>query len=404
MQRRFQAAALFTPAAPVTEQDLLAGRTAEINELLVACGAPGKHAIVFGERGVGKTSLASVFGKVVDGLVVRTTATCESTDTFQSVVARLLSQVTIPFETADKTMGFVQQEDRHEQQVPLNALPGFDGSSESIGRLCQQLNIRLLLVVDEFDRLAESERRGFADCIKVLSDQIAPVTIIIVGVAAVVQDLIGQHQSIERALAQIRLDRLDVAECKAIVEKRLPKLGLSSSPPVLESIANLSQGLPHFVHLVGLGTVMGAIERSSLVVEDADLATGVRKSIRQADQSILSAYQTATYSPRVDALYTKVLCACAMAETDEMGFFNARQVLPHMQRLHGNHVSHSHFTKHLNQFSTARGHVLEQVGSRRKYQYRFRNPMMRAYVLLRAVDTAALKVSDVQYTPAKRFI
>ena len=51
----------FSPSAPIDKQrSLFAGRTRQIDRLLGAIFQRGQHAIIFGERGVGKTSLANL--------------------------------------------------------------------------------------------------------------------------------------------------------------------------------------------------------------------------------------------------------------------------------------------------------------------------------------------------------
>ena len=44
----------FSPSAPIDSTDLFAGRTRQIERLLGAIFQRGQHAIIFGERGVGK--------------------------------------------------------------------------------------------------------------------------------------------------------------------------------------------------------------------------------------------------------------------------------------------------------------------------------------------------------------
>jgi hypothetical protein len=49
----------FTPSTPITSRDSFAGRSREIQKVIGVVTEPGKHAIIYGERGVGKTSLAN---------------------------------------------------------------------------------------------------------------------------------------------------------------------------------------------------------------------------------------------------------------------------------------------------------------------------------------------------------
>src|SRR5438876_699166 len=53
-------ASVFRPRVPVTAKDLFAGRFGQLRDLMNTVLQPGQHAVVFGERGVGKTSLVNV--------------------------------------------------------------------------------------------------------------------------------------------------------------------------------------------------------------------------------------------------------------------------------------------------------------------------------------------------------
>ncbi|HKZ96777.1 MAG TPA: ATP-binding protein, partial [Hyphomicrobiaceae bacterium] len=51
----------FTPGAPIKERDLFAGRQPQIALLTDAVRRAGHHAVIYGEPGVGKSSLANTF-------------------------------------------------------------------------------------------------------------------------------------------------------------------------------------------------------------------------------------------------------------------------------------------------------------------------------------------------------
>ena len=50
---------LFNPSRPINEQRHFAGRISEVQDLLDIVFEGGAHAIIYGERGVGKSSLAN---------------------------------------------------------------------------------------------------------------------------------------------------------------------------------------------------------------------------------------------------------------------------------------------------------------------------------------------------------
>ena len=57
---RFEAGQLFTPSTPIAVAEFFSGRKKEIEQLFEAIAERGRHAMVYGERGVGKTSLSQV--------------------------------------------------------------------------------------------------------------------------------------------------------------------------------------------------------------------------------------------------------------------------------------------------------------------------------------------------------
>ncbi len=49
----------FTPGAPINSRDLFSGRKKQVDKAISTIFQRGQHAVIFGERGVGKTSLAN---------------------------------------------------------------------------------------------------------------------------------------------------------------------------------------------------------------------------------------------------------------------------------------------------------------------------------------------------------
>lgn len=51
---------IFTPSRPVRTMDLLRGRDGNVRRLIEILNTPGQHALLFGDRGVGKSSIANI--------------------------------------------------------------------------------------------------------------------------------------------------------------------------------------------------------------------------------------------------------------------------------------------------------------------------------------------------------
>jgi len=59
-QKFISLAQVFRPSGPVDKGDLFQGRTGQIVQMAQTIVTPGRHGVIYGERGVGKTSLSAV--------------------------------------------------------------------------------------------------------------------------------------------------------------------------------------------------------------------------------------------------------------------------------------------------------------------------------------------------------
>ena len=64
---------LFNPSSPIDESRLFSGRTEQVRDLLDIVYERGAHAVIFGERGVGKSSLANTLSTRVPSVVTNMT-------------------------------------------------------------------------------------------------------------------------------------------------------------------------------------------------------------------------------------------------------------------------------------------------------------------------------------------
>src|SRR5437660_1548109 len=78
---------LFTPGAPIDELTLFAGRQDQIQRLRDTLVSKGRHAVIFGERGVGKTSLVKIFhlGRRSPQRIHHVYVQCLKEDTFDTM-------------------------------------------------------------------------------------------------------------------------------------------------------------------------------------------------------------------------------------------------------------------------------------------------------------------------------
>jgi hypothetical protein len=156
---------------------------------------------------------------------------------------------------------------------------------------------------------------------KALSDSGSNVTILVVGVADSVTDLIERHQSIERCTEQIQMPRMAVDERREVLEKRLGQLGMAISGDGRWKIINLSKGLPAYVHALGKFAVFSALGEGRINVTEADVDSAINQVLQSSQQTLKDAYEAATRSNQARAQFRHVLTACALARVDDGGYF-----------------------------------------------------------------------------------
>jgi Cdc6-like AAA superfamily ATPase len=265
----------FRPTAPIDRRSLFSGRTEQLGDLFAAVDQPGQHAVVFGERGVGKTSLIAVGAETLASAdVITARTTCDRSDDFETVWRKALDDLL--FTTSRPGIGFAGAP--REARVGGASFLDDDPTPHSVKRGLQRLagSRRLAIFIDEFDRLeAEEVRVLFADTIKALSDQLSTVTVVLIGVADDVDQLIADHQSIERALQLIHMPRMSPQEIAEIVTRGLDAARLAIERDALERLTEAAGGLPHYAHLYGQLAGRIALE---------DLRTRVRR--RDVDEAV----------------------------------------------------------------------------------------------------------------------
>lgn len=380
----------FTPGSPIDHKDLFAGRKRQRQKLLSTIFQKGEHAILFGERGVGKTSLANI---MYDFLVVmtqfsyvRAKANCSEAMSFADLWRSIFSQLT--FETPEGTTLTLDQD------LPDNP------NSENIREAFQLIDNRSIIIIDELDKVKDVHfKRSLADTVKTLSDNAIPTTLIMVGVGDSIDDLIAEHQSVERNIVQVPMKRMAKYELLEIIDKGLTKceeMTIEEEPR--ERIADYSQGLPYYTHLLARESALAAIEAGRIAISMRDLEAGVKEAVDDKLETNLTAYNTAVDAPRGE-YFKPVLLSCALAHKNDQQWFFARDVVEPLRLItQRQYLDIPAFAKHLKAFCEQdRGSILERKGPPRKVQYRFAKPLMEPYVILRGLADGLIREPELSH-------
>lgn len=398
MNKLAEVGSVFTPGAPVSEKDLFAGRLDQLDQVISAATQRGYHAILYGERGVGKTSLANIIanGLQASGGWVVPRVNCDGTDTFSSLWRKALQDIALT--KSRPGMGFGASEIT-EVESAIAQLPE-TVSPDDVRRALQSLSglARMLIAFDEFDRLHDKHVTTLmADTIKTLSDYAVPATILMIGVAGSVDELIDGHQSVERALVQIPMPRMSGAEIRQIVTNGVNRLSMGIDEAALTELTSLSQGLPYITHLLALNSTKNTVRNDRTNISSADVDEGIKQSLGQWQQSVVKAYYDATQSSQPGNIYKPVLLACALAETDDLGYFSAAAVRAPLRIITERDYDIPNFAQHLKNFGDeGRGGMIERTGETRRIRYRFTSPLMRPYIIMRGFTDGLITRRQMQ--------
>ncbi|MFZ2752654.1 MAG: AAA family ATPase [Lysobacteraceae bacterium] len=373
----------FSPGAPVQEMELFAGRIDQLRSLVDVVQQRGRHGIVFGERGVGKTSLANILSLVVSAphrKVISVKVNADPNDTFTSLWKKVFKRLNFEVKREDGTISTRKIADDFPGDISPDdvnlVLSNFDATTVPV------------IIIDEFDRISDSATTVLmADTIKGLSDYSTNATLVIVGVAEDVGGLIEGHQSISRALLQVKMPRMTSDELSQIISSRYKKCGISCDEEALWKMTFLSRGLPYYAQMLGMHSARRAIRNRLRKVRPEDVETALSDAIGELDQTIKETYLAATRSQRGDTLYAPVLLACALARSDELGAFQQSAVTDPLNRIvRGKNYKPTTFAFHMNEFTdVARKSVLERFGEPRNYRYRFTDPLLQPFVIMKGL-------------------
>ncbi|MCD8455265.1 ATP-binding protein [Tenacibaculum finnmarkense genomovar ulcerans] len=374
---------VFSPASPIKQKDFFFGRINQLNKIADAINEEGQHAILYGDRGVGKTSLANIMATSYTNLHP-VKITCGRLDNFKILWQNALDN--IQFSKTTTGIGFNPQQTKEIVQIGNQTRNIAELRPSHIVQILNSLPAtRLLFIFDEFDNISTKKARAtFADLIKSLSDNNINSTIVLVGIADSIESLIGNHQSLERCLKQVKMPKMKNEECEEIITSGLQRLGLTIDKKVAEQIVEFSSGFPHYVHLLCKFGAKEIIENEKTNFSPAYLNIAIRQGIENTSEQLRISYRKAILTSNSSSKWRDLLFACAVVKIDEFNAFTISEVVKIYNETTGKDVKNGSITYNLNQLVTEnRGEVLTKLGKGMSTRYMFNNPMMRAFVKLK---------------------
>ncbi|MCG2738874.1 MAG: ATP-binding protein [Syntrophaceae bacterium] len=381
---------IYTPHQPIHSIKLFFGREALVKRLIEQINTPGQHALLYGDRGVGKSSLANVTAHLLLKNLIKGklyTKRCDSQDSFETILAEPLKEVGIDLRVASETKSH-KEGGSAGVQIPVIATGSITSYNENTFRLrspghrlspsyaAEALkDLEGLIVIDESDAIRTAgDKRRLSEFIKLLSDGDCKLKVLMVGIAQTAEDLMEAHQSVQRCLKETKLERMSDNELRLIIEGGANKLKLLFQPDVVDAIIRMSWGYPHFTHLLALKCAEDAIAEGRQAITHANLQVAVRRAVEDAEETLRRTYADATRSSGTD-MYRQILCGAASIEKEE---FTAKELRNAVSKITQRKVQQTELNNYFQRLVSEKGAtILKRIT---KGVYRFNDPRIPSFI------------------------
>jgi len=182
------------------------------------------------------------------------------------------------------------------------------------------------------------------------------------------------------------MPRMSRDELGEIIDKRLPQLGMEITPDARWKIVILARGLPMYVHRLGKLSALRAVRDLRAKISEGDVDASIEEMMQSSLRSLRDQYDEATISNQPGNLFKEVLLACALAKSDDNGYFVPASVRDPLSKILRRPMAIAQYQSHLALFhSQPRGSILQRIGEERSFRFRFREPAMQPYVLMKGI-------------------
>lgn len=385
---------VLTSASPIQSPEYLRGRESALARVVDALTAPGRHAFIYGYRGVGKTSLAQTTAfKLQSSVGAPVLVACDKQSTFNTICNSIIRQALqiSPLERKGQTrlnlgatvfgtggsFGIDRNSDKR-----VVSIESVSDAIEYFRSAIRELGIGLVVVVDEFDQLHSAEEHAkFASLVKQSSDNKIDLRFIFCGIADTVEALFSEHESIFRQMHSEKIDRLPLQPRIDIINSASEVLEIEIQATHKYRIAQISDGFPSFVHLLSEKVFTAAFHRDLDLADQDAYKDGIDTAISSVEVTLRKRYEDALH--KNTKKYEHVIWALA---ADKLLEANVDTIWNYYKQicddLEEETVSRNNFTTKLNQF--CKEEYAKILDKPRRSNYTFNEKMMRAYARLRA--------------------
>ena len=402
---------VFTPAKPPLEVNNVYAPRGQHEKDFVQALERSHVPVVFGEYGVGKTSMArhvlldtDQAGRLVN---IESAAGKSLADLFKVILEHLGYEVTKSLSQQDNNSSTLAGSAEAGAVFPgLTAKFTTSGSTSTartttsvrelavasptdskILDLCEEAG--LVLLVDEVHRADAGMVRDLSSFIKAASNKPCKnFKVVLLGTASDATRLVDHDPGIDRIIQEISLPSLSTAEATSIVLDGMARLAIEISDGIVGRVVKLAVGSPALVQYLALEIAEAAFPRDPRKASDSDLPQALKNYIRKRANRMDDAYLKAIETTGQRRYRKQILIAMGNIDAE---YITMDQLVTQVSKQLGESVPSTALSGPLRSLKTPEfGSILRDVerheGGSRVFNYTaFSDPAMRAFIRMRYV-------------------
>ena len=339
----------FSPARSIQSPNLFVGRIQEIKDCASALLNEASFIVIYGQRGVGKSSIGHQLKLIAEGdlTLARMFAFDQlipkngfndlvlyfQCDKFINDIPNLITRIMFGDDINPSIFSLTKTGNRKiedfkksiEGNLSINIAGikvGSKGgtnksystehSEDIIQKFRQFLGLvrkdiqykykGLLILVDEFDII--QNKTGWSSIVKACSSDF--VRFGIIGIGANISELVKDHESISRQIEAIKVPLMNIYDLFEILKKAefLVDHTITFDDDSAHEIISKSEGFPHFTHLLGKEAMLSAFLRSSTKVTLEDIKAVSNKI---SNGKLTTIYEDLYHSAVKNSAYREIL-------------------------------------------------------------------------------------------------
>jgi hypothetical protein len=361
---------------PVIARERFAGRHDALAQLIAAIEQQRVHVVVYGERGIGKTSLVHVFADTArEARYLVIYGSCGTEARFDTMFRAFATKIPMLYHRDVLPTAL----DNDAQATFDKLLPETEfGPREVSDLFADVVGTRIVLILDEYDRVLDPAfRRDVAELIKNLSDRAARVQLVLTGVAQNLDELVGYAPSIRRNIIGLPMRPLTGGEVKSILALGEGAAGISYSDEAVNMITTMAGGSPYLVRLLGHRAGTAALDDHRVNVDEGHGRIAVERVLTDWNASLPRRIQTILGRDDARAQWP-LLVAAARAGSSADGWFSVDDVYTEVAA----GIPSATIERDLRHFAHA--HELLEVQDGAETRFRYRYPGVSSLLLMSA--------------------